>query len=125
MLHTTVRRLLDQAAAHLTPPHDDRGGIDAWKTGRDAVYIAGHAASELWRLGRDADALALARELEDRAETLLSLAGAEATGGDVWGKRLANYACSALASLRITRASVLRRQRPVGRRPHRPSKQRP
>ena len=107
VLHTTVRRLLDHAAADLTPPHDDRGSIDAWETGRDAVYIAGHAASELWRLGRDADALALARELEDRAETLLSLAGAEATGGDVWGKRLANYACSALASLRITRASVL------------------
>jgi len=107
VLHTTVRRLLDQAMADLTSPRDDRGSIDAWQTGRNAVYVAWHAASELWRLGRDADALALTRELEDRAETLLSLAGGEAPGGDAWGRRLANYAYSALAGLRIARASVL------------------
>lgn len=106
ILQTAVRRLFDQAVAHLENPRDGRGGIDAWQVGRFAVYAAGHAASELWRAGRHSDAQAVASQLENQTAALVALTQ-NGLADDTWGQRLVGYARSALAASRIAQASAL------------------
>ena len=106
VLQTAVRPLVHQTVAHLAASREAHGGIDAWSVGRFAVYAAGHAASELWRAGRDSDAQAVARQLEEHTAVLIAKTQ-DGGANDTWSQRLARYARSAVAASRIAQASGL------------------
>ena len=105
VLQTAVRRLFAQALAHLESPGDDPG-VEARQAGRLAVRTARTAVAGLWSAGRDSDAVALARQLEEHAEVLAAKAKTDLQA-DSWAARLADYARSGVAACRVAHASAL------------------
>jgi hypothetical protein len=103
VLQTAVRRLFAQALTHLERPRDDPG-LEAWEAGRLAVRTARTAVGALWSAGRDSDAQALARQLEEQAEVLT--AKARDLEDDSWAERLADYARSGVVACRVAHASA-------------------
>ena len=105
VLQTAVRRLFAQALTDLDSPGDDPG-VEAWQAGRLAVRTARTAVAGLWSAGRDSDAVALARQLEEHAEVLAAKAKTDLQV-DSWAARLADYARSGVAACRVAHASAL------------------
>lgn len=105
VLQTAVRRQFARALTHLESPRDDPG-TEAWEAGRVAVHTARTAVAGMWRAGRDSDAQALAKQLQEQAEVLTAKAQT-GLADDSWAARLADYARSGVAACRVAQASSL------------------